>query len=357
MTRSTEKSTTSRAEALRQKRKPRQATVQYSQTQLKRGVSQPARQVVSRPVTSRGVVNQRAIASVPLHQRTQSRVNRQYTIPLPTAGAELRLPTLPNIQFGWRLVSATLIFAVTAIIFAMWNAPFFQIDQAKLSGAKRLTADDINTVLKVQGIPVIQAAPRDMENELRDAFPDLASVRVSVALPAGVNVRVTERQPVIAWKQGTAALQWIDKDGYVFPARGDVPDLVLVDASAAPAAVAVAAGANPLALAAASALVKTKASSNQDTAPARFLEPDMVNAILTLGPKVPQGTTIAYSPDYGLGWNDPKGWQVFFGKNLDNMDEKLAQYQAIVTELERQNIHPKLISVEFPRAPFYRLEH
>lgn len=350
MTRSTEKTTISRADALRQKRKPRQASVQYSQTQLKRGVSQPAHQVVSRPVTSRGVVNQRAIASVPVRQRTMSKVNRQYTIALPTAGAELRLPTLPNIQFGWRLLSAALIFCVTAILFALWNAPFFQIDQAKLVGAERLTADDINTVLQVQGMAVIQASPRDMEAELTDAFPDLSSVKVSVGLPASVTVRVTERQPVIVWKQGST-VQWIDKDGFAFPARGDAPDLVVVDASAAPVA-------TPAVLPdAITTAGKNKLNSTQDAAPARFLDPDLINAILTLGPKVPQGTTMAFSPDYGLGWNDPKGWQVFFGKDLNDMDEKLAQYQAIVTELTRQNIHPKLISVEFPHAPFYRLEH
>ncbi len=350
MSRSTEKPT-SRAEALRQKRKPRASTVQYSQQRLHRGVSQPVRPAVTRPVVSRGVVNQRAIASIPVRQRTQSRVNRQYTIALPTAGAELRLPVLPNIQLGWRLLSAALVFCVTAMLFALWNAPFFQLDQARLTGAKRLTADDINTVLKVQGMSVVQASPREMESELKAAFPDLSSVRVSVALPAGLTVKVTERQPVIAWKQGDT-VQWIDKNGYAFPVRGDSGNLVAVDASAAPSSTSSAAVALQSA-----ALATGKAAPAQNAAPTAFLDPDLVNAILTLGPKVPQGTTLAYNPDYGLGWNDPQGWQVFFGKNLNDMDEKLAQYQAIAAELTRQNIHPVLISVEFPRAPFYRLEH
>ena len=351
---------TKRSEELRVKRQPRQEHLQYSQQQIKRSTSQPTRAAVSRPVTSRGVINLRGVVdrrsavSVPLHQRTQSRVNRQVTIPLNTAGAELRLPVIPNLRLGWRLISAALVFCVAALLVAMWNAPFFQLSQAKLVGAKRLSASDINTVLKVDGISVIQVSPRDMEKDLKDAFPDLSSVKVSVSLPAGLTVRVTERQPVITWKVGDT-VQWVDKDGYAFPPRGDGGTLVEVDAQVAPKT------ANPAAiLNGSSSSSSTPGASSSDTSGsssnARFIDTGMVKAILTLGPQVPSGATILYSLDYGMGWNDPKGWQVYFGKNLEGMDTKLTQYQAIVAELSSEDIHPKLISVEFPRAPFYRLE-
>jgi hypothetical protein len=340
----------SRAEALRTKRQPHKGHLQYSQEQIKRSASQPARAAVSRAVTSRGVVNQRGNTSVPLRQRTQSSAKRQYTISLPTAGAELRLPISPNIHLGWRLISGALAFCVLAILVAMWNAPFFQVGLAKLSGANRLTAADINTVLKVEGMPVIQASPRGMEQDLKDAFPDLASVKVSVSIPAGVTVRVTERQPVIAWKVGDT-VQWVDKDGFAFPARGDGGSLVAVDAQAAPKTAT-----SAEILKAADISTTKSGSTSQAAAPTPFISVDMVNAILTLGPQLPQGTAIVYNPSYGLGWNDPNGWQVFFGKKLVDMDTKLTQYKTIVDELTKENIHPKLISVEFPRAPFYRLE-
>ncbi len=349
MSRPTQKPS-SRAEELRTKRQPHKGHLQYSQEQIKRSASQPTRAAVSRAVTSRGVVNQRGNTSVPLRQRTQSSVNRQYTIALPTAGAELRLPILPNIHLGWRLISGALAFCVLAILVAMWNAPFFQISQAKLSGAKRLTSADINAVLKVEGMSAIQASPRSMEQDLKDAFPDLAAVNVNVSIPAGVTVRVTERQPVIAWKVGDT-VQWIDKDGFAFPVRGDDGSLVTVDAQAAPKSASAAE-----ILKAAENSTPKPGSPAQASAPTPFISVDMVNAILTLGPQVPQGTAIVYSSSYGLGWNDPNGWQVFFGKKLVDMDTKLAQYKTIVDELTKEKIHPKLISVEFPRAPFYRLE-
>ena len=361
----------SRADELRSKRRPRQDHLQYSQDQLKRGAT-PGRAAVSHPVISRGtfpagdvsqgrgmpnlrgVTNLRGSAAyhgattVPVHQRAQSRVNRQFTIPLSTTGAELRLPVIPDLHLGWRLISAALVFCVAALLIALWNAPLFQLGQARLEGAKRLTAADINTVLKVDGLSVVQASPRQMERDLQAAFPDLASVHVSVGLPASLTVQVTERQPVIAWKVGDS-VQWVDQNGMAFPVRGTVNGLVEVDAQAAPAASLPAPSTGD-------ATVSAAGTTAQPKAPAPFIDPTLVKAILTLSPQVPQGTPILYSQEYGLGWNDPQGWQVYFGNSLDNMDEKLTMYKAIVADLNKQNIHPKIISVQFPRAPFYRLE-
>jgi len=47
---------------------------------------------------------------------------------------------------------------------------------------------------------------------------------------------------------------------------------------------------------------------------------------------------------------------VYFGRDINNIDIKLAEYQTIIGVLESQNITPTLISLEFLHAPFYRLE-
>jgi hypothetical protein len=87
-----------------------------------------------------------------------------------------------------------------------------------------------------------------------------------------------------------------------------------------------------------------------------FLDPGMVSTIIALGPQVPENTPVVYDPQYGLGWNDPEGWQVFFGSDTSDIQIKLTQYRAIVEQIKQQGLHPQLISVEFPYAPFYRLE-
>ena len=84
------------------------------------------------------------------------------------------------------------------------------------------------------------------------------------------------------------------------------------------------------------------------------VEPEMVQALITMAPYVPSGMTEAFDPIYGMGWQDPRGWTVYFGQNTKDTPMKLQVYQAIVDTLTRQGIQPSLISVENLNAPFYK---
>jgi len=57
-----------------------------------------------------------------------------------------------------------------------------------------------------------------------------------------------------------------------------------------------------------------------------------------------------------MGWIDPRGWKVYFGIDLSDLQVKEAEYQVIVDHLTQQGITPVMISVEFPHAPYYRTE-
>jgi hypothetical protein len=59
---------------------------------------------------------------------------------------------------------------------------------------------------------------------------------------------------------------------------------------------------------------------------------------------------------HGLGWNDGFGWVVFFGKDTEEMDQKLKVYRVLAKRLKKENPRPELISVEYLHAPYYRLE-
>ena len=83
----------------------------------------------------------------------------------------------------------------------------------------------------------------------------------------------------------------------------------------------------------------------------------IINAIGILKAQMPENSNLVYGTLNGLGWNDSRGWKVFFGVNLDDMQEKLIMYQAIVDQLTQKEIKPSVISVENIHAPFYRLEH
>ena len=63
-----------------------------------------------------------------------------------------------------------------------------------------------------------------------------------------------------------------------------------------------------------------------------------------------------YTAGHGLGWKDPRGWEVYFGMNLKDMEMKLRVYKTLVKRLGKEKIQPQLISVEYVHAPYYRLE-
>jgi hypothetical protein len=55
-----------------------------------------------------------------------------------------------------------------------------------------------------------------------------------------------------------------------------------------------------------------------------------------------------------MGWQDPRGWSVYFGQNTQDIPMKLAAYQTIEDTFTQQGIQPTLISVEYLDAPFYK---
>lgn len=305
------------------------------------------------------------MAGTPVHKRAQGKVRRQYYYSLGATGAEVRLPAIPKIELGWRLASAFLVIVLAAALLALWNAPLFQISKAKIKGAQRIIADDLYAVVDVRGLPVIEASPKQIEADLKEAFPELSSVSVQVGLPASMTITIKERTPLIAWDQD-GQTRWIDAEGIAFPVRGETPaGVVVVQAEGAPPAPAVEEPTESEEGAAADSATGETSETNETSASAvpaalavaaPFLPVDLIQPIIDLSAYVPAGSPIIYSPRYGLGWNDPQGWKVYLGSDLKDLSLKMNEYQVITSKLSGQGIVPSLISLEFLHAPFYRLE-
>lgn len=240
-------------------------------------------------------------------------------------------PSLPSLRPGWRLLSGSLIVLFAAAIYMLWTSPFFQPTGASVRGNQRIPAEEIDAALGLKaGVPVFLVAPELLEAHLLRVFPDLASATVKVGLPARVTVSLRERQPAVIWVENNT-MTWLDADGFAFMPRGEMPGLVTVAASARPPQV-------------------------QPDAQGRFLPLELVRAFLTMSPHVPPGTAILYDPQYGLGWNDARGWRAYFGSSTEDLTLKLRIYETLVNSLTQRGIQPVLISVAYPNAPFYRLE-
>jgi len=322
------KGAASRSDEIRQRRasQPRKST--------RAGTSKRA-QKSSAPAPPAVLVRGGLAGSMVQERRGKKRVKRRYDVALSTPGAEMRLPSLPRLQIGWRLVSGMLVIGLAYLLYTVWNAPTYRVLAAEVKGANRLTSQDINSVAGVAGKPVFTVEPEKVRQELSAAFPELSTVTVEVTLPAKVTVMVEERQPVLAWLQDDQEM-WIDSSGIAFPPRGDSSPPILVKARTSPPGLA-------------------DGDAPETDAPAPFVPTELVRAILIMAKQAPEGKPLVYTSKHGLGWEE-RGWEVYFGTNDEDMEMKLQVYQAIVKRLKKDEVRPELISVEYVHAPYYRLD-
>jgi hypothetical protein len=324
------KKTTSRSETERKKR--RSGTQQSRPVKKTSRASSRSRSRALPPITARGVVNEFAI------ERRKKAGKRRYTaaFSLPRPLLQM-LPSMPRerIRPGWRLLSFVLVLLFATGLYLFLSLPLFSVSAARITGNQRITADELNAALELNGRPIFLLTPEKIKENALQAYPELASIDVTVDLPNIVRVKVTERQPIIQWQQDSG-YAWIDETGTAFRPRGEAPGLIVVQALNPPPALNEP-FANPL-------------------VPAQFISVETVKALTALAPYVPPGTPILYDPATGLSWTDGRGWQAVFGLSDEDVEGKVRVYQSLVDWLTQRGIRPNLINVAYPGAPFYRAE-
>jgi cell division protein FtsQ len=319
-----------RADILREKReqRPRKSSSKSPRS------SQKASNGTMPPVLVRGGLAAAAAQS----RRKRKNTRRRYDIALNNQGAEMRLPSVPTIGIGWRLLSGLLVIVLGTIIYMLWYSPIFTVSTLDVAGLVRLTNEEINSVANVIGKSIILVNPSNLEQDLRAAFPELVNVSVDTEVPNKVVVNLGERQPVFTWQQDGQDF-WIDADGVAFKPHGEGGPSITVQGS--------------------ELLTTTPPDSEnieEEVKTSQTLPVELVNAILTVSQEAPENTPLVYNSKYGLGWQDPRGWQVYFGKGDDQIDMKLGVYYKTWKRLKKAGIKPALINVEHVHAPYYRLE-
>lgn len=266
---------------------------------------------------------------------TRSARRRFQNALLPVApDAEMRGISLARPDLGKRLPSFFVAALLATALYFAFNTPQLQVAEAQVAGNQILTPAEINAALDIAGQPVFLLIPSELEKRLRLQFPELAAARVDVNLPNIVSVQVVERKPVVRWEQGDG-YTWISEEGIAFRPHGEIPGLISVRAFAAP----------PL-----EGIV-----SSDPLTPAPFLAPELIRSVEGLAGHVPPGVSILYDADFGFGWNDPRGWQVYFGTSARDVELKMRVYESMVASLTGRGLQPALINVTYPTAPYYRL--
>jgi cell division protein FtsQ len=319
-----EKNEISRAEMVRLRRESEQSK------RMNRIVKEATRPAP--PITTRSRPNTPKTKKA----RPKQNARRRFQVALPAvsnARKGFRSISLPRPQFGWRSVSFILIAVLGTMIYLVFRLPQLRVTEAQVTGNQILTPADVNSVMNIAGQPVFLLSPSDLETRLRLNYPELVAVRVDVSLPNLVSVLLTERKPVIRWEQN-GGYTWIAEDGVAFKPRGEMEGLISVVAESAPPA---------------------GSSVSDPLNPAPFISTEMVEAVKGLAGHVPPGMYILYDPRMGFGWNDPRGWRVYFGVTAHDVALKMRVYESMVDSLTQRGIRPALINVTYPTAPYYRM--
>ncbi len=319
-----------------------------------------AADIVRKPAPYTPIVSRNGEGSLPIIQKPKKRSRRKFFYAFKT-GVEIKLPAIPVFKPGWRLVSGALFVLSALCIYAFWSSPFFTVSAVHLSGAERVTSDEIESIIPVKGQKILAVMPGSIEKVIKNTYPVIKDVNVTVGWPSSIYIHVNERVPVLVWSQDSA-IRWISEDGVAFEPKGEAEGLVSITAAGNPPS----SGYNMNVLhqeskksLASLILPVQKTSEEKDIAeiPTQiFIEPELIPAIQEMAKQAPAGVPLVYSPMYGIGWFDDSGWKVFFGMQPQEMPQKLAAYQVIVEKLMKEDIHPKLISMENLYAPYYRTE-
>jgi cell division septal protein FtsQ len=227
-----------------------------------------------------------------------------------------------RVFISWRAISALIAAAMIGILVWMFTADEFYIQSVRVTGLNTLSARDVARLAGIERLHLFWVDPAQVEQTLLTS-PVIASARVTVEMPPeGVHIVIQEREPALVWEQGGESV-WVDVGGRVMEQRQERSGLLRIVADP---------------------LVEGEAPPALDL--------DIVTGALQLSQLIPNLSTLRYHPDKGLGYNDPRGWEVWFGAGTD-MPQKVIVYDAVVADLARRGIVFRELNVTDPDQPVY----
>lgn len=258
---------------------------------------------------------------------------------------------------GWRLLSLALVGFLSYALLTAWRSPQYRVTGLQVSGLQRLNEADVQAIVDVVGKHIFEVQPEEISSAVAKAFPELRDIQVGISLPAKVTITVVERQPMFAWQMDDSLI-WIDTEGYLIPARGTAPQMLTILADSLPTyqlesdldeegAVKVIQD---------KSINKPGLSDMAFFAQTKHMDSTLLVGVLQLNAWMPAEPALLYQEIRGLGWEDARGWDVFVGRKLESINDKMLMYETIVRNLEEQGISPSVVSVEFLYAPYYRVD-
>ena len=223
-----------------------------------------------------------------------------------------------------RMISVAILFLVAVGALGLTTSEAFYIYNPIVVGNQRVPANEIVAASQMETWHVVWLQPDRVSASLLAKMPELGTAFVWCGLPADCSIQVTERQPAFEWRQGQVRT-WVDAQGVAFPARGQKPDMPVVQVAAGVPA--------PL--------------------PGHQVDTGLVQTMSALAQVLPEVKSYRLTAERGIEFSDPKGnWPVYIGVGPDAA-ERVAMWKAVSANLASRGVRPKFVDVRYPTAPFY----
>jgi cell division septal protein FtsQ len=254
---------------------------------------------------------------------------RRKKIFLTTAAGKTSLaPAVLDATMSARAISAAILFLVALAALELAFGEAFYIYHPVVTGNQRVPADEIVAASQIETLHVVWLEPERAARTLVNNMPGLRAAFIWCGLPAECVIQVLEREPAFEWRQGQTRT-WVDAEGMAFPARGQTPDIPIVEA----------------------------ASSVPALLPGHQVDHALVSTLLELVRVLPEVKSFRYTTERGVEFNDPQGnWPVYVGVGRSQPGEMAARvtmWKAVAANLALRNVRPKFVDVRYPQAPYY----
>ncbi len=230
-----------------------------------------------------------------------------------------------GLLFSARMLSVVILLSLGVVLVLLFQSDAFYVHHIEVGGLTYLTAEEIFALSEVANLHLFWVNPAEVREQVMRS-PSVADADVVVTWPPhGVQIAVRERAPALIWEQA-GVRTWIDVRGRVMQQRLDIEGLLRVVVE----------------------------GSDSPLGPNVVIPQGVVDGALQLKALLPALTEVIYDPVDGLGFQDSRGWRVWFGTGTE-MPARLNVYEAIVADLQARDIYPELIDVGDTDAPYYKV--
>ena len=255
-------------------------------------------------------------------RRSRSRLGRDYEATAP----KIKLSLRPVVGFwedhGGKALGFLLLLALGWLTYELFATDAFYVYAARVVGNQLVPAEEVYQNSGLEGMSIFWITPAQVEATIA-SLPNIKEARVHCGLPNRVTIEVVERQPQVIWQQGEKRY-WIDEEGAVLQARGDLPEAtVIVDLD--------------------ERLVQ----------PGDRVDPQVIAGAQKLRSLLPGLTTVQYASHTGISFQSEQGWPIYLGQGED-IEQKVAIMKAMLQEIAAKGIHPQFIDLRFKGSPYYK---